>query len=142
MLIVLITIGLLILSFICFKLADSINIPVFLETLFNAIAAIFLIIGCISAILSSTLLVGVHIAAPIAKINNQKTYESIVYQIDNKFYANDNEVGKFNLIQEITNYNISREQNIFCHNSPWINWFNPDVYPSLPEIPIPEYLTK
>ena len=141
MLIVLITIALLIVGFICFKLADSF-IPVVLETLFNTIAAVCLTIGCISVIFSASLLIGVHLAAPVAKINNQKTYEYIVYQIDNKFYANDNEVGKFNFIQEIADYNITRERNIFLHNSPWVNWFNPDVYSPLPEIPIPEYLTK
>ena len=141
MLIVLITIALLIVGFICFKLADN-WIPVALETLFNVIAAVCLTVGCISAILSTSLLIGVHIAAPVAKINNQKTYEYIVYQIDNKYYVNDNEVGKFNFIQEIADYNIDREQNILLHNSPWVNWFNPDVYADLPEIPIPEYLTK
>lgn len=141
MLIVFITIGLLIVSFICFKLTNYF-IPVALETLCNVIAAVFLTVGGISAIFSTSLLIGAHIAAPVAKIQNQKTYEYIVYQIDNKYYANDNEVGKFNFIQEIADYNISREKNNFCHNSPWVNWFNPDVYADLPEIPVPEYLTK
>lgn len=79
--------------------------------------------------------------APAERMAARQEYETIVYEIDNRFYSNDNEVGKADLVNRIKDFNITREQEIFYHNSPWTNWQTPVVYSAYPEIAIPAYLT-
>jgi len=97
-------------------------------------------VGVFAVAILAIFLIATHTSAPGARISVEKTYESIVYQIDNKFYSNDNEVGKFNLINQIREFNVDRAENKYFHNSPWTNWIIPDVYGDLPEIAAPEYL--
>ena len=89
---------------------------------------------CLSGIFGGVLLVmgfvlvymniGVH--AEIEK--NKAIYESLVYQYENNFYDNDNDVGKKELIREIQDWNsdLAYYQNV--QRDFWIGVFVPNIY--------------
>lgn len=103
--------------------------------------AIITAIGATTLVIIGVCTILICVAAPAEKIAARQEYETIIYEIDNKFYSNDNEVGKADLVNRIRDFNITREQEIFYHNSPWTNWQNPIIYGAYPEIAVPAYLT-
>ena len=64
--------------------------------------------------------------AKIAKYN--KTYESLVYQLENNLYDNDNDLGKKELYNEIRAWNedLAYYQNV--QDSFWLGIFYPNVF--------------
>lgn len=64
--------------------------------------------------------------AKIAK--NHKRYESLVYQLENNLYDNDNDLGKKELYNEIQKWNedLAYYQNI--QDSFWLGIFYPNVF--------------
>lgn len=60
--------------------------------------------------------------------SNQERYEMLTYQWDNDFYDNDNDVGKYQLVSDIRQWNEDlRKYKALQHNF-WIGVFIPNVY--------------
>lgn len=59
---------------------------------------------------------------------NQKKYESLVYQLENNLYDNDNDIGKKELYDEICDWNTDLAQGKALQNDFWCGIFYPDVY--------------
>lgn len=85
------------------------------------IAAFAIVISVIGMICSY-----VDVEAKIAE--NNKRYESLVYQLENNLYDNDNDLGKKELYNEIREWNedLAYYQNI--QDNFWVGIFYPDVF--------------
>lgn len=83
----------------------------------GAVLAIMILILCCS-----------YIDADAKIAENNKRYESLVYQLENNLYDNDNDLGKKELYNEIREWNedLAYYQNI--QGNFWIGIFYPNVF--------------
>lgn len=61
----------------------------------------------------------------------QQTRESLVYQLENNLYDNDNDLGKKELYNQITEYNRDVVSGREKHDNFWLKPFYPDIYDDL-----------
>lgn len=66
------------------------------------------------------------IDAEIEKYNIR--YEMLVYQYDNDFYNNDNEVGKYELVKSIQEWNEDLAYKKRIQRNFWIGIYYPNIY--------------
>lgn len=66
------------------------------------------------------------IDAEIEKYNIR--YEMLVYQYDNDFYNNDNEVGKYELVKSIQEWNEDLAYKKRMQRNFWIGIYYPNIY--------------
>lgn len=55
-------------------------------------------------------------------------YETLTYQYENNFYDNDNDVGKYELMQDIREWNEDLAANKVKQHNFWYGIFVPDIY--------------
>lgn len=70
----------------------------------------------------------VHLTADADVAKNQIAHDTIVYQIENEVFNNDNDIGKTELIEKVVTWNSWVEQNRVYNDSIWFNWFIPDKF--------------
>ena len=86
---------------------------------------------CISGIaiflMSITMLVNyVGIDQYVERMNVR--YETLTYQYENNFYDNDNDVGKYELMQDIRKWNEDLAGKKVAQHNFWYGIFVPDIY--------------
>lgn len=59
---------------------------------------------------------------------NQQLYDSLVYQLENNLYDNDNDVGKQELYEKVTEWNTDLACRKALQNDFWIGIFYPNIY--------------
>lgn len=97
------------------------------------IVSVFLAILVITAIVCN-----IGVDGDIA--SNQEIYDSLIYQLENDIYDNDNDLGKSQLYADITKWNQDVARGKALQNNDWIGVFYPDeLYDSLKIIDISEY---
>jgi hypothetical protein len=67
--------------------------------------------------------------ATIAKYQAQ--YESLTYQYENNFYDNDNDIGKYELVQQIEKWNTSLAYHKAAQRDFWLGIYYPNIYDDL-----------
>lgn len=67
-----------------------------------------------------------HAEANVAKY--QKRYESLVYQYENAFYDNDNDVGKYELVFQIERWNTDLAYHKTIQRDFWLGIYYPNIY--------------
>lgn len=55
-------------------------------------------------------------------------YETLTYQYENNFYDNDNDVGKYELMRDIRQWNEDLAANKIKQHNFWYGIFVPDIY--------------
>lgn len=55
-------------------------------------------------------------------------YETLTYQYENNFYDNDNDVGKYELMQDIRGWNEDLAAKKVAQHNFWYGIFVPDIY--------------
>lgn len=101
----------------------------------DGILGLFGIIGVITLLLSG-LLSAIMITS--ALINNagargsigayKERYESLMYQLENNLYDNDNDLGKKELYNQIQEWNEDLARGKAMQNDFWFGVFYPDIY--------------
>lgn len=58
-------------------------------------------------------------------------YESLVFQLENNFYDNDNDIGKAELMAQIQDWNEDLARGKAADNNIWIDVFFPEIFEDL-----------
>ena len=66
----------------------------------------------------------------------QAIYDSLVYQIENNLYDNDNDIGKFELLQQITEWNSALSKYKIASKNIWYGMTEYQCYDQLQFIPL------
>lgn len=59
---------------------------------------------------------------------NEKRYESLVYQLENNLYDNDNDIGKKELYNQIQEWNEDLANGKALQHDIWVGIFYPNIY--------------
>ena len=76
------------------------------------------------------------LGAPSNIVANQQIYDSLTYQIENNLYDNDNEIGKAELVKQVTEWNTDLARGKYDQNNIWYGIFIPNIYDNFEFIPI------
>ena len=87
----------------------------------SAAAGLILVIEIVIALIENMCIPG-RIAA------NEQRYESLVYQLENDLYDNDNDLGKKELYNQIQNWNEDLAAGKSMQHDIWIGVFWADIY--------------
>lgn len=60
--------------------------------------------------------------------SNEQRYESLVYQLENDLYDNDNDLGKKELYNQIQNWNEDLANGKQMQRDIWVGMFYPNIY--------------
>lgn len=113
-----------------------------------AISVIFLILNdkiwcedwifgvCLSALVFSVIIVLIMSVFVIdanfgieGKIaSNEQRYEALVYQVENEIYENENDVGKYELYNQVREWNEDLAKGKAMQNNFWLGIFYPDIF--------------
>lgn len=97
------------------------------DFLFDASVTFVVLFGIVVAV--SVVFIGsnyLHANADVAKY--QKRYESLVYQYENNFYDNDNDVGKYELVNQIEYWNSDLAYRKELQRDFWLGIYYPNIY--------------
>lgn len=99
--------------------------------------AIMALVSWIGFIISLIIVVGnnVNISGQL-KLYNER-YNSLVYQLENNFYDNDNDLGLQELMKNIQLWNEDLAFNKEAQDDFWIGIFYPDIYDEFDYIELP-----
>lgn len=93
-----------------------------ISVLFGFISWAALIIMAFAAVWNN------HIGVDAEVARCEQRYESLVYQLENNLYDNDNDLGKKDLYDEIRYWNEDLAKRKVLQYDPWIGVFYPDIY--------------
>ncbi len=85
-------------------------------------------IGAIAAFISGIIIIDSNAALDAKIAEKQQVYNSLVYQLENDAYENDNDLGKKNLYDQIQNYNSNLAYYKGVQDDFWLGIFYPDIY--------------
>ena len=95
-------------------------------------------IGLISIVVSILCAFAVAIMIIVAAVNNigtaglialnEQRYESLVYQLENNLYDNDNDLGKKELYNQIQSWNEDLANGKQMQRDIWVGMFYPNIY--------------
>lgn len=60
--------------------------------------------------------------------SNEQRYEALVYQVENEIYENDNDVGKYELYNQVREWNEDLAKGKARQNDFWLGIFYPDIF--------------
>ena len=86
------------------------------------------LVGFIGLIISATFLIAGHSNVSGQVRSQQERYDSLVYQLENDIYDNDNDLGKKELYKEIQNWNEDLAWYQEAQDSFWLGIYIPNVF--------------
>jgi hypothetical protein len=125
----------LIIGIILFVIAE--HVCDFWELLFGA-GAFLIIISAIAIVTSLGVIACNRIGAEAKAMELKERYNSLVYQLENELYDNDNDLGKKELYDEIREWNEDLAYHKNAQNDSWIGIFYPKIFDQLEFIVYPE----
>ena len=60
--------------------------------------------------------------------SSEQRYESLVYQVENEVYENDNDLGKYDLYNQVREWNEDLAEGKAMQNDFWFGIFYPDIF--------------
>lgn len=94
------------------------------------------IIGAAAVIISCVCFAFEHPCTDAIMASYAAERESLVYQYENDLYDNDNDLGKKELMTEITEFNKKLVTNQQLQNNFWVGIYFADIYDQLEPIPL------
>lgn len=99
---------------------------------------LFCIIGSVICIIMVGTFISVSVSAPADVVANQQLYNSLTYQLEHNLYDNDNDIGKKELWNQITDWNTELAKNKQMQHNIWVGMFYPNIYDQFDFIAFPE----
>lgn len=93
----------------------------------DASAFVTSIFGAAVVVMFIVMLINYCCAEPFVERMNVR-YETLTYQYENNFYDNDNDVGKYELMQDIREWNEDLAAKKVAQHNFWYGIFVPDIY--------------
>ena len=93
-------------------------------------------IGISVSIVSLGIIASRYIAADATVSRMSAERESLVYQAQMNFYDNDNNVGKKELLNQITEWNVDLESSKKLQRNLWVGCYIPNIYDQFEKIPL------
>ena len=109
----------------------------FRELLFGA-SFVLIILSAIAILTGLGVIAGNRIGAEAKAMELKERYNSLVYQLENELYDNDNDLGKKELYDEIREWNEDLAYHKNVQNDSWIGIFYPKIFDQLEFIVYPE----
>lgn len=109
----------------------------FSELLFG-IGFAFIFLSVLALLTSTALIAKNRIGAEAKAMELKERYNSLVYQLENELYDNDNDLGKKELYDEIREWNEDLAYRKNVQNDSWIGIFYPKIFDQLEFIVYPE----
>lgn len=94
----------------------------------SGISTVFFIIGVLATIIMIISIIFANVGSEGKIAANQRRYESLVYQLENNLYDNDNDLGKKELYDEIRDWNEDLAEGKALQHDIWVGWFYPNIY--------------
>ena len=94
------------------------------------------IIGGLALCVSIFFVAGSNIAVESTAARISVERESLVYQAQMNLYDNDNDLGKKEMVDQITEWNASLEENKKLQRNFWVGCFVPNIYDQFEPIPL------
>lgn len=88
-------------------------------------------IGAIAAFIAGIIIIDSNAALDAKIAEKQQVHNSLVYQLENDIYENDNDLGKKNLYDQIQYYNSDLAYYKGVQDDFWLGIFYPDIYDQL-----------
>lgn len=87
-----------------------------------------LIHSAIVAIIMSIFVIDANVGIEGKIASNEQRYEALVYQVENEIYENDNDVGKYELYNQVREWNEDLAKGKAMQNDFWFGIFYPDIF--------------
>lgn len=101
------------------------------------VAALFAVLCWIAFIIMVVIAIVVNVGAEGDIAANQQLYDSLVYQLENDLYDNDNDVGKRELYEKVTEWNTDLARGQTMQHDEWVGVFYPNIYDGFDFIQLP-----
>lgn len=120
MLAIILVVGITIIGFVL--------VGMFFDELIGFLGLFFGVSGAIISTIMITvaILSNIGIQGQIAK--NEQRYESLIYQLENNLYDNDNDIGKKELYNQIQAWNEDLANGKALQHDIWVGVFYPNIY--------------
>ena len=100
------------------------------------------IISIVCVVVSLFIIGGEHVTADGYAAANQERYEMLTCQYENNFYDNDNDIGKYQLLKDIQQWNEDLARQRELQNDFWIGIYVADIYDQFEFIDIGQYTAQ
>lgn len=87
-----------------------------------------LIVSAIIALIMSIFVIDANVGIDGKIASNEQRYEALVYQVENGIYENDNDVGKYELYNQVREWNEDLAKGKAMQNDFWLGIFYPDIF--------------
>lgn len=87
-----------------------------------------LIVSAIIAIIMSIFVIDANVGIDGKIASNEQRYDALVYQVENEVYENDNDVGKYELYNQVREWNEDLAKGKAMQNHFWFGIFYPDAF--------------
>lgn len=107
------------------------------EDYLGLLSVVVAVIGYVSffVMVAFAIMVNIGVKGDIAA--NQKLYDSLVFQLENNPYDNDNDIGKLELYEKVTEWNTDLARGKALQYDLWIGVFFPNIYDNFDFIELP-----
>lgn len=103
---------------------------------FSTIMYAFGVFSAVILFLEFVFSIGAHIGTEGLIDANKHRYESLVYQLENNLYDNDNDIGKKQLYDEIREWNEDLAYGKSMQHDVWFGIFYSNIYDNFDFIPL------
>lgn len=93
------------------------------------------VIGIVSSVIMLITCFCINVTAEADYASNIQRREALVYQLENDMYSNDNEIGKFELYEQIKEFNEDLAKGKAMYDNVWVGCLFPDFYEDIDYIP-------
>ena len=87
-----------------------------------------LIISAVTVIIMTIFVIDANTAIDAKIAKNQQRYEMLVYQVENETYENDNDIGKYELYNQVREWNEDLANGKAKQYNFWYGIFYPNIY--------------